>query len=127
MPEQQEVTDMGGSMRLGVYPCRPQENTITAAAYQMEETDERHRHRFELNNAYRETLEESGLVIGGLSPDGKLVETTEVHDHPFMVGVQFHPEFQSRPNRPHPLFCHFVGAAKETVREGSQRPLPLDG
>jgi CTP synthase len=69
----------------------------------------------------------SGMVMSGLSPDGKLVETAEVRDHPFMVGVQFHPEFRSRPNRPHPLFCSFLGAAKGTLREGSQRPLPLEG
>jgi len=126
MPEQNSVTEMGGSMRLGDYPCQPENGTHTASAYNMVVSAERHRHRFELNNAYRESLEESGLVIGGVSPDGKLVETTEVRDHPFMVGVQFHPEFQSRPDRPHPLFDLFVGAAMETIREGSQRPLPLE-
>jgi len=86
---------------------------------------ERHRHRFELNNAYRESLENSGFVIGGVSPDGNLVETGEVSGHPFMLGVQFHPEFQSRPNRPHPMFSAFIEAAKQTIREGSQQPLPL--
>ena len=126
MPNQQEVTSMGGTMRLGWYPCRPVANTRTYDAYQTEEVMERHRHRFEVNNAYRENLEESGLIMGGLSPDGSLVETAEVRDHRFMVGVQFHPEFQSRPNRPHPLFRDFIGAAKETIREGSQRPLPLE-
>ena len=126
MPEQQDVTDLGGTMRLGGYPCRPQANTWTACAYQESESTERHRHRFEVNNAYRESFEESGLIVEGLSPDGKLVETTEVRDHPFMVGVQFHPEFRSRPNRPHPLFCHFVRVAKETIREGAQRPLPIE-
>jgi CTP synthase len=126
MPEQQDITDLGGTMRLGGYPCRPQANTWTACAYEESEPTERHRHRFELNNAYRESLEESGLIVGGLSPDGKLVETTEVRGHPFMVGVQFHPEFRSRPNRPHPLFCHFIRVAKETIREGAQRPLPLE-
>ena len=80
----------------------------------------------EAASAYREALEESGLVVGGVSPDGKLVETAEVQRHPFMVGVQFHPEFQSRPNRPHPLFSSFIGAAKQTLREGAQRPLPLE-
>ena len=126
MPDQRGVTDMGGTMRLGWYPCRPVPNTRTYDAYQTEEVLERHRHRFEVNNAYRENLEESGLIIGGLSPDGSLVETTEVRDHQFMVGVQFHPEFQSRPDRPHPLFRDFIGAAKGTIREGGQRPLPLE-
>jgi CTP synthase len=127
MPEQRSVTALGGTMRLGAYPCLTQEPSRTLEAYGQPLVTERHRHRFELNNAYRESLEESGLVIGGVSPDGKLVETTEVGDHPFMVGVQFHPEFRSRPNRPHPLFREFMGAAKATIREGSQRPLPLDG
>ena len=128
MPDQRSVTDKGGTMRLGGYPCRPLENTLTMQAYQKTEVVERHRHRFELNNAYREMLENSGMMIGGVSPDGTLVETTEVRDHPFMAGVQFHPEFKSRPNRPHPLFCAFIDAAKETIREGEQRPLllPLD-
>ena len=126
MPEQQDITDLGGTMRLGGYPCRPQANTWTACAYAESEPNERHRHRFELNNAYRESFEESGLIVGGLSPDGKLVETTEVRNHPFMVGVQFHPEFRSRPNRPHPLFCHFMSVANKTIREGRQRPLPLE-
>ena len=127
MPDQRSVTDKGGTMRLGAYPCVPVENTLTMQSYQQPLVTERHRHRFELNNAYREELEASGLLVGGVSPDGNLVETTEVRGHPFMVGVQFHPEFQSRPNRPHPLFCGLVGAAKETIREGVQRPLPLDG
>ena len=126
MPDQESVTDLGGTMRLGGYPCRPQKDTITSTAYCKEEIEERHRHRFEVNNHYREWLEESGLVMGGLSPDGKLVETAEVAGHPFMVGVQFHPEFQSRPNRPHPLFNAFVAHALETFREGSQQPLPLE-
>ncbi len=126
MPEQAAVTDMGGTMRLGGYPCHPQKNTLTSFAYGKEEIQERHRHRFEVNNRYRESLEESGMIMGGLSPDGKLVETAEVADHPFMVGVQFHPEFQSRPNRPHPLFCEFVRRALGTMREGSQPALPLE-
>ena len=126
MEEQRSVTAKGGTMRLGAYPCLPQENTLTMAAYKKPLITERHRHRFELNNAYREALANSGLVTGGLSPDGSLVEISEVRDHPYMVGVQFHPEFQSRPNRPHPLFTDFIGAAKQTIREGAQRPLPLD-
>ncbi len=126
MPEQEAVTDMGGTMRLGGYPCRPQKNTLTSFAYGNDEIEERHRHRFEVNNRYRESLEESGMIMGGLSPDGKLVETAEVANHPFMVGVQFHPEFQSRPNRPHPLFCEFIRQSLGTVREGSQQVLPLE-
>ena len=126
MDDQRSVTSKGGTMRLGSYPCVPQENTATMAAYQCAEVHERHRHRFEINNVYREALINSGLVIGGVSPDGNLVETGEVRDHPFMVGVQFHPEFQSRPDRPHPLFDNFICTAKDTIREGAQRPLPLD-
>ena len=125
MPEQRAITAKGGTMRLGCYPCRPVENTWTMSAYQVPMVNERHRHRFELNNAYRESMENSGLIVGGLSPDGALVEAGEVRDHPFMVGVQFHPEFRSRPNRPHPLFDQFIGVAKQTIREGVQRPLPL--
>jgi len=126
MDDQRSVTSKGGTMRLGSYPCVPQENTATMAAYQCAEVHERHRHRFEINNVYREALVNSGLVIGGVSPDGNLVETGEVRDHPFMVGVQFHPEFQSRPDRPHPLFDNFICTVKDTIREGAQRPLPLD-
>ena len=126
MDDQRSVTAKGGTMRLGSYPCVPQENTATMAAYQCAEVHERHRHRFEINNVYREALINSGLVIGGVSPDGNLVETGEVRDHPFMVGVQFRPEFQSRPDRPHPLFDNFICTAKDTIREGAQRPLPLD-
>ncbi len=125
MPNQRGVTDMGGTMRLGRYPCQPVPNTLTMDAYRESLVWERHRHRFELNNAYREALENSGLVMAGLSPDGELVETGEVKDHPYMVGVQFHPEFRSRPNRPHPLFSGFFAAAAGTIREGEQRPLPL--
>ena len=125
MPEQEAVTTKGGTMRLGSYPCRPQARTLTEEAYGAAEVLERHRHRFELNNAYREQLEETGLVAAGLSPDGQLVEAGEVRDHPFMVGVQYHPEFRSRPNRPHPLFVRFIEEASRTIREGSQQPLPL--
>ncbi len=126
MPDQRDVSSKGGTMRLGDYPCQTQTDTRTRTAYGCDTIVERHRHRFELNNAYRESLENSGLIVGGLSPDGNLVETGEVRDHPFMVGTQYHPEFKSRPNRPHPLFSQFVGAAKKTIREGVQRPLPLD-
>ena len=125
MEEQKAVRQMGGTMRLGVYPCKTVETSLAATAYCQKQVQERHRHRFELNNAYREELESVGVWPTGLSPDGRLVEITEVAGHPFMVGVQFHPEFQSRPNRPHPLFREFIGAAKRTLREGGQHEMPL--
>ncbi len=125
MPEQMQMKDMGGTMRLGLYPCRLVPGTRAARAYGHSEVEERHRHRYEFNNAYREPLAEVGLIASGLSPDGLLVEISEAPDHPFMLGVQFHPEFLSRPERPHPLFRDFLGAAKETIRKGDQRPLPL--
>ena len=125
MPDQRSITDKGGTMRLGVYPCRLSEGSIAQKAYAENNIDERHRHRYEVNNSYREGLESLGLLAGGQSPDGDLVEITEVVGHPFMVGVQFHPEFLSRPNRPHPLFREFVASAKVTLREGAQPQLPL--
>ncbi|MBN1440228.1 MAG: CTP synthase [Anaerolineales bacterium] len=112
LPEQRDITDMGGTMRLGLYPCRVQPGTKAAAAYgSAQEVQERHRHRFEFNNAYRERFEAKGMVFSGLSPDGRLVEIAELVGHPFMLGSQFHPEFLSRPNRPHPLFRAFLDAA----------------
>jgi CTP synthase len=112
LPEQRDIADMGGTMRLGLYPCHLVPGTKAAAAYgKQKEVQERHRHRFEFNNSYRESLGAKGLVFSGLSPDGHLVEIAEVADHPFMVGSQFHPEFLSRPNRPHPLFRAFIDAA----------------
>ena len=125
MPEQRSVTDKGGTMRLGTYPCRLLEGTLAHRAYGQTLVHERHRHRFELNNAFREAQESVGMLASGLSPDGRLVEITEVVGHPFMLGVQFHPELISRPNRPHPLFREFVAAAKVTLREGAQTPLPF--
>ena len=125
MPEQVAVTEKGGTMRLGNYPCRLVEGTKAYNAYKREEVIERHRHRFELNNSYRESLENAGLRASGLSPDGKLVEISEVEGHPFMVGVQFHPEFLSRPGRPHPLVREFIKAAIGTFREGDQPALPF--
>jgi CTP synthase len=129
MHGQRVITNLGGTMRLGQYPCRPQSNTQVAQAYgdDRDEVMERHRHRYEVNNKYRESLEASGMVMSGLSPDGELVEAAEVPNHPFMVGVQFHPEFQSRPNRPHPLFCALMGQARNTVREGKQLPFNRAG
>jgi CTP synthase len=125
MPDQREVNEMGGTMRLGNYPCQLVPGTKAAAAYDALEVVERHRHRFEFNNVYREPLQEAGLLASGLSPDGRLVEIVEQVEHPFMVGVQFHPEFRSRPETPHPLFRDFIDAATRTLREGGQHELPL--
>jgi CTP synthase len=111
MPEQAEIRDMGGTMRLGLYPCQLQAGTIAANAYGQELVQERHRHRFEFNNEYRELFYRHGMRYSGLSPDGRLVEIAELVDHPYMLGTQFHPEFLSRPNRPHPLFLEFMRAA----------------
>jgi CTP synthase len=113
MPDQRDITDKGGTMRLGLYPCQLQPDTLAAKAYQNELVQERHRHRFEFNNAYRDELGEAGMVFSGLSPDGKLVEIAELRDHPFMLGTQFHPEFLSRPYRAHPLFAAFLQAVVE--------------
>ncbi len=110
MLEQRGITDMGGTMRLGLYPCDLQAGSKAAEAYKSKQVNERHRHRFEFNNNYREEFEKAGMIFSGLSPDGKLVEISEIQDHPFMVGSQFHPEFLSRPNNPHPLFHGFVKA-----------------
>lgn len=104
-------SDMGGTLRLGAYPCVLKEGTLAAAAYRKEEISERHRHRYEFNNAYRQQLEEAGLIISGTSPDGTLVEICELANHPWFLGCQFHPEFQSKPMMPHPLFRDFIKAA----------------
>jgi CTP synthase len=113
MIEQRAITDMGGTMRLGSYPCVLTPGTKAGAAYNKPEIDERHRHRFEFNNAYREEFEKAGMVFSGISPDGKLMEISELKDHPYMIASQFHPEFLSRPNHPHPLFVGLVKAAAE--------------
>ena len=113
MPEQEDVEDKGGTMRLGAYPCKVVPGTRAARAYGEPVIYERHRHRFEVNNAYRDALVEGGLVISGLSPDERLVEMIELPDHPFFVASQGHPEFKSRPGKPHPLFAAFVEAANE--------------
>jgi len=113
MSEQRDISDMGGTMRLGLYPCQLVPGTKAALAYQTDKVQERHRHRFEVNNAYRDLLTAAGMVFSGLSPDGHLAELAELVHHPWMVGCQFHPEFRSRPNRPHPLFLGFVAAAKQ--------------
>ena len=111
MPEQKDIEDLGGTMRLGLYPCRLNKGTKAYAAYGEDMINERHRHRYEYNNQYRDVLSEKGLIISGISPDGYLVEMIELKDHPWFVGCQFHPEFKSRPNRPHPLFTGLIKAA----------------
>jgi len=113
MLEQRGITDMGGTMRLGSYPCILVEGTKARAAYGQERVEERHRHRYEINNHYRELLGKAGMVWSGISPDGELVEIAELAEHPFMIGSQFHPEFKTRPNRPHPLFREFLRAAMD--------------
>ncbi len=113
MPDQRAVEDLGGTMRLGIYPCQLLPGTRAAQAYQAGTVMERHRHRFEFNNAYRAILEKAGLTFSGLSPDGRLVEIAELRDHPWMVGSQFHPEFKSRPTAPRPLFLGFIEAAQK--------------
>jgi CTP synthase len=100
-------------MRLGAYPCRLVAGTLAYASYQQEEVFERHRHRYEFNMAFKEPLTEKGLILSGLSPDGSLVEIVELHDHPWFLGCQFHPEFKSRPMSPHPLFREFIRASLE--------------
>jgi CTP synthase len=125
LPEQRKINDMGGTMRLGSYPCHLVAGTRAANAYNEQVVYERHRHRYEFNNDYRDIFEKKGVSFSGLSPDGNLVEISEIKDHPWMVACQFHPEFRSRPNRPHPLFMNFIGAAKETLVEGSQVGLPI--
>jgi CTP synthase len=111
MPDQRDITDKGGTMRLGVYPCHLREGSIASRAYGEKTVQERHRHRYEFSNAYREALGDAGMVFSGLSPDERLVEIAELKDHPFMLGTQFHPEFLSRPYRAHPLFAAFIEEA----------------
>jgi CTP synthase len=126
LPEQHGVDQKGGTMRLGTYPCHLVAGTIAASTYGSEVVYERHRHRYEFNNRFRQPLEEAGLVPSGLSPDGRLVEISELRDHPWMLACQFHPEFKSRPDSAHPLFLGFIGAARETLVEGAQTTLPLN-
>jgi CTP synthase len=133
LPEQRDLAEKGGTMRLGMYACCLQPNTLARAAYNEAVVFERHRHRYEFNNDYRDRLAARGLRFSGLSPDGRLVEVVEVAGHPWMLGTQYHPEFKSRPNRPHPLFREFLGAvvahagARATPALGSaaQRPQPV--
>ncbi|MBS4021095.1 MAG: CTP synthase [Dethiobacter sp.] len=111
LPEQKDIEDLGGTMRLGLYPCKVKDNTFAHSAYNEEIIYERHRHRYELNNVLRERLQDKGLIMSGLSPDGKLVEIVELSGHPWFVATQFHPEFKSRPHRSHPLFRDFIAAS----------------
>ncbi len=116
LPEQHGVEDMGGTMRLGHYTCVLQPDSQSGRAYEAESVEERHRHRYEFNNAFRQQMYDRGLRITGASPDGRLVEIVELADHPWFVACQFHPELKSRPTRPHPLFKAFIGAAlKKTI------------
>ncbi len=112
------TSDKGGSMRLGAYPCKIEKDTLAYQAYGKEEISERHRHRYEFNNKYKESLKAAGLVISGSSPDGELVEIAEIKDHPWFLGCQFHPEFKSTPRKPHPLFTAFIGAALRNKEQG---------
>jgi len=126
LPEQQDVVNLGGTMRLGLYPCRLSPNTLTLSLYGEEVIYERHRHRYEFNNAYRNLFLESGYVVSGTSPDGRLVEIIELPGHPFFIATQFHPEFQSRPSSPHPLFRGFVQAALNRETEISKSKVPVE-
>ncbi len=125
MLEQKKLITKGATMRLGNYPCKLLDNSLAGKAYGQPLITERHRHRLEFNNEYRKPLQEAGLIYSGISPDDTLVEVCELADHPWMVACQFHPEFGSRPGRPHPLFLDFVSVAKDVLREGAQPPLPL--
>jgi CTP synthase len=127
LPEQKNVTDLGGSMRLGAQPCHLAPGTLAAEAYGEPIVYERHRHRYEVNPAYHEILTDHGMVFAGLSPDGRLVEIIELPGHPFFVAGQFHPELRSRPTRPHPLFRDFVGAAHARSRTQVTEPIVIPG
>jgi CTP synthase len=126
LPEQKEVRDLGGTMRLGADPVKLHDDTRAREIYGDQVVYERHRHRYEVNPAYHEVLSGTGLVFSGLSPDGRLVEIIELEDHPFFMAGQFHPELRSRPTRPHPLFRDFVGAAR-VASDTSARTMVLPG
>ncbi len=124
LKEQEYITELGGTMRLGAYPCTLQEQSLASRLYETQEISERHRHRLEVNNDYREQLTAKGLVISGTSPEGDLVEIVELPDHPFFIACQFHPEFKSRPNRAHPLFRGFITAALEHASAAGEAEAP---
>ena len=113
MADQDGVEDIGGTLRLGAYPCVLAKDSLAHKVYGTDQISERHRHRYEVNNYYREDLEKNGMLLSGLSPDGRIVEMCEIPSHPWFIATQAHPEFKSRPNRPHPLFKGFIGAALE--------------
>ena len=113
MPEQREVEDLGGTMRLGAYPCKVKEGRLAYRLFGKAEISERHRHRFEFNNDFRQAMADAGLTLSGISPDNRIVEMVEVEGHPVYIGTQAHPEFKSRPNKAHPLFAGLVKAAVE--------------
>ena len=123
MPDQRNITDKGGTMRLGAYPCSLKPDSLASVIYDSTEISERHRHRYEFANAYREQMEGAGLSLSGTSPDGRLVEMVELPEHPYFVACQFHPEFRSKVMKPHPLFARFIRAAmdyrKTDVRDGA--------
>ncbi|MCK4271452.1 gamma-glutamyl-gamma-aminobutyrate hydrolase family protein, partial [bacterium] len=124
MPDQENVLDMGGTMRLGAYPCVLKAGSLVGKAYGQDKISERHRHRYEFFNRYRQQLTEAGMVISGQSPDGRLVEIVELKDHPWFVGCQFHPEFKSRPTVAHPLFREFIKAARRYRRSRLEAETP---
>ncbi len=130
MPDQRNIAGLGGTMRLGLYPAHLEEGSQAALAYGKDDIEERHRHRFEFNNQFRGAFEEAGMLFSGVSPDRRLVEIAELKDHPFMVGSQFHPEFTSRPNRPHPLFKRFIETAMQQPHPNgngkAQEPIHAD-
>ena len=113
MPDKEGITDLGGTLRLGSYPCILDDNSKALQLYGSKTIEERHRHRYEVNNQYRDVLQEYGMLLSGFSPDGRIVEMVEIPDHPWFIGTQAHPEFKSRPNKPHPLFKGFMAAALE--------------
>jgi CTP synthase len=123
LPEQREITDKGASMRLGAYPCMVSPDSYAFAAYGQKEISERHRHRYEFNNDYKKILTDKGLQITGASPDGRLAEIVEIKDHPWFLGCQFHPEFKSRPTKPHPLFSKFIEAALKQAKVKSKKTM----
>ncbi len=118
LEEQNDIEQMGGTMRLGSYPCKIKKGTLAFAEYKSELIHERHRHRFEFTNRYKQQYEENGMVLSGSSPDDNLVEIVEIPKHKWFIGVQFHPEFQSKPTAPHPLFAGFIGAAVKYSKKG---------
>jgi CTP synthase len=119
MEEQKRIMNLGGTMRLGAFPCDLRKGTLSRKVYGKDAISERHRHRYEFNNDYRERFEEAGMSLSGLSPNGLLVEIVELRNHPWFIGVQFHPEFKSRPVDPHPLFREFVAASLKTMKPAS--------